>query len=506
MRFIHKFTLLLSILVIIGSLIQFFSFEMIFLKNTNSLFLNINSKAANNINDRLSVYFGQIEDSLKIIAFNPNVWMNRELLAEVCAKRPELDDILVLDKHGNIVLSSQNRAASAIKLETQDYFQHAIQGETYITPVVANLEEHRVIAIATPIIQNEVIEGVVVGTISLNRNALASLFNNKPFARDAYIVVADNQGTMLFHPDKNLIGSPITAIEKMQGASGATILSNGDGQEQYVSYKRNSKTGYLTIVYSLVSEIKQLRNIIIYQNLSISIVTVFLIIFFGTYTIRRYMAPFEDLTKAFGSIREGQYAEIAPSHHAAEFDEIIHAYNRTVMELEAVHNKLLGEANNDGLTAALNRRAFVHTKESLDSGIQSRSINTLGIILIDFDDFKNINDTQGHLAGDDILKEFVDIAKAIIAPHPLFRYGGDEFIAVLRNVPRDTVVRFAEQIRQSCEQKLHGSTISIGIATYPENANSLDELLVLADQTLYTSKMTKNKVTEHPTVFAPKND
>jgi diguanylate cyclase (GGDEF)-like protein len=243
----------------------------------------------------------------------------------------------------------------------------------------------------------------------------------------------------------------------------------------------------------------------IYQNLSVSVTTGFLIVAFGTYTIRRYMKPFEELTQAFSSIREGHYIEMIPSQHAAEFKEIIQAYNHTVKELEAVHNKLRVDANVDGLTGALNRRAFVQAKESIDLEMHSRSLNTLGVILIDFDDFKNVNDSQGHLAGDDVLKEFVELAKAILAPHPLFRYGGDEFIAVLRNVPRVTVVNIAEQIRLCCENKLRGSTTSIGVATYPENAKAMNELLALADETLYTSKATKNKVTEYPAGPGPED-
>lgn len=499
MRFIHKFTILLSALVIISSLIHFLTFDMVFLKNTNSMFFNINEKAANNINERLSMYFAKIEDSLKIIASDSNVWRNQEILDQVSLTMPEVDTIFILDKYGHVLLNSQNNYASDINLAQQDYFQYAIKGETYISPVVSSIQGLQVIAIATPIIEQGKIEGVVVGTISIKRNTLASLFGNKTFARDAYTVIADNQGTVIFHPDMSFIGNRVMEKGKLQGSSGSAMLRNSLGEEHYVGYKRNTKTNFFTIVYSLTDEVKQLRNMIIYQNLAISSITIVLIVTFGTYTVRRYMRPFEELTKTFSAIRKGQYTEIPSSHHAKEFNEIIQTYNNTVRELEAIHNKLRGDANIDGLTGAYNRRAFVHTKELLDIEMRSSAIITLGIILIDLDNFKNLNDTQGHLAGDDVLKEFTALAIEILAPYPLFRYGGDEFITILRNLPQDTVINLAEQIRLSSEDKLRGCTISIGVATYPENANSLDELLALADQTLYTSKATKNKVTAYPT-------
>jgi PleD family two-component response regulator len=61
------------------------------------------------------------------------------------------------------------------------------------------------------------------------------------------------------------------------------------------------------------------------------------------------------------------------------------------------------------------------------------------------------------------------------------------------------MIVFAEEIRSQCEKALRGCTVSIGIATYPKNTDSVDELLDLADKALYMSKDTKNKVTEYPT-------
>ncbi|MBP2661673.1 MAG: diguanylate cyclase with integral rane sensor, partial [Firmicutes bacterium] len=150
------------------------------------------------------------------------------------------------------------------------------------------------------------------------------------------------------------------------------------------------------------------------------------------------------------------------------------------------------------LTGAYNRRSFDKIVELLRGELQSGSLTTLGVMVLDLDNFKEKNDISGHLAGDDILKEFTVIAQSIVGFRSLFRFGGDEFAIILRNVSDTMVISYAEEIRLQCAKKLSGCTVSIGIAAYPKNGDSIDELLAFADKALYMSKETRNKVTEYP--------
>lgn len=497
MRFLHKFTLLLSALIIISSFIQFFAFDRFFLANTNSLLLATNEKAANNLGEQLLTYFKNTEASLQMIASDPEIRNNQKFLDKINEVIPEVNVIFILDKQGNITLASQPAKTSGLNLSQRDYFQHAIKGETYISGVYTSAQGREVVAIATPIIENSKIIGAVVGTVWLHENKLAMMFDNKTFGRNGEIAITDQRGSVVYHSDQGRIGKNSEIIDNLQGATGSLILRNASALERYVGYSRVPELDWHVIVSTPTDELAKLRSMMLYEILTVSILAIFLVIVIGNYTVRQYMKPLENLIEAFSSVKKGKYKRIASYGYATEFDEMIQVYNDTIRKLEEVHVGLKGAANIDGLTGAYNRRAFDNLLELIKAEQQSNSLNSLGIMLLDLDDFKRQNDAGGHLAGDDILKQFTAIAQSIVGIRSIFRFGGDEFAIILRNISDAAFLSYAEEIRLQCAKKLTDCTVSIGIATYPKNTGSIDELLNFADKALYMSKDIKNKVTEY---------
>ncbi|SFL70728.1 sensor domain-containing diguanylate cyclase [Pelosinus propionicus] len=497
MRFLHKFILLLCSLVIISSFIQFVAFDRFFLANTNSLLLATNEKAANNLSEQLLSYFKNIESSLAIIASDSSIRNNKELLDKINAVIPEVNVILIIDKEGNISLSSQPEKALGINLAQRDYFLHAIKGETFISGVYKSVKGREVVAISVPIIEDGMIAGVVVGTVWLHENNLAMMFDNKTFGRNGYIAITDQRGIIVYHSDQERIGKKGAIVANLQGATGSVIIDNYSGFEHYIGYSKVPELGWHVIVSTPTAEVTQYRNMMLYQIFAVGIFTIFLVVIIATYTVKRYMKPFETLIEAFGSVRTGSYKKISSSGYAAEFAGMIQSYNDTIRKLEEVHMNLKGAADIDALTGAYNRRSFDKTVELLRGELQAGALTTLGVMILDLDNFKQQNDISGHLAGDDILKEFTAIAQSVVGFRSLFRFGGDEFAIILRNVSDAMVISYAEEIRLQCAKKLSGCTVSIGIAAYPKNGDSVDELLVSADKALYMSKETRNKVTEY---------
>ncbi|EIW16399.1 MULTISPECIES: sensor domain-containing diguanylate cyclase [Pelosinus] len=498
MRFLHKFILLLCSLVIISSFIQFIAFDRFFLANTSSLLLATNEKAANNLSEQLLAYFKNIEASMAIIASDPSLRKDKELLDKINAVIPEVNTIFIIDKEGNVSVSSQPEKTSGVNLSKRDYFQHGIKGETYISGVYKSAQGREVVAISTPIIEDGTVVGVVVATVWLYDNKLAMMFDNKSFGRNGYIAITDQQGIVVYHSLQERIGKKGGIIESLQGMTGSTIMKNYSEIENYIGYSKVPQLDWYVIVGTPTAEITQYRNMMLYQILAVSIFTFFIVVIIGTYTVRRYMKPFETLIEAFGSVRTGNYKKIALTGYAAEFGEMIQSYNDTIRKLEEVHSTLKGAADIDALTGAYNRRSFDKIVELLRGELQAGSLTTLGVMVLDLDNFKKQNDISGHLAGDDILKEFTVIAQSIVGFRSLFRFGGDEFAIILRNVSDTMVISYAEEIRLQCAKKLSGCTVSIGVAAYPKNGDSIDELLAFADKALYMSKETRNKVTEYP--------
>jgi len=158
------------------------------------------------------------------------------------------------------------------------------------------------------------------------------------------------------------------------------------------------------------------------------------------------------------------------------------------------------EAVTDVLTGLYNRRYF---EESVEKEVQraKRQKTPFSVIGIDLDHLKQINDTYGHSYGDLAIKTIADIlksnARAIDVPA---RIGGEEFDVLLPGIASDGAMKAAERIRKAIESKeietIGHITGSLGVATYLEHTNNVEELLELTDQAMYNSKRNgRNRVT-----------
>lgn len=149
----------------------------------------------------------------------------------------------------------------------------------------------------------------------------------------------------------------------------------------------------------------------------------------------------------------------------------------------------------DSLTGLYNRR---YLEEALDRELQraKREGHALAVIMVDIDQFKRINDTYGHLAGDQVLAALAtllgDNRRSDDVP---CRYGGDRFLVLLPQTPRDAARDQAESWRTTFaalavrhgELDMH-ATISLGVAVYPDHGHTSDELTQCADLALYLAK------------------
>ena len=161
-------------------------------------------------------------------------------------------------------------------------------------------------------------------------------------------------------------------------------------------------------------------------------------------------------------------------------------------------------AHRDGLTGLINRKAFMMMFADM---LMSASIacEPLSVFMFDLDNFKAYNDRNGHLEGDTLLKELATlIGKSIRKNDIAARYGGEEFIIVFPNLPRQKAFNVAEFLRKKIErhpfahkesQPLGTVTISGGVATFPQDGDTVNALIAVADRRLYEAKNRgRNKV------------
>jgi diguanylate cyclase (GGDEF)-like protein len=150
----------------------------------------------------------------------------------------------------------------------------------------------------------------------------------------------------------------------------------------------------------------------------------------------------------------------------------------------------------DVLTGLFNRR---YMEESLERELRRavREQGPLGVIMLDVDHFKRLNDTSGHDAGDMILRALGHCMQEITRGYDIAcRYGGEEFTLILPNAPLSVAVERAEQLREKFKHldvehqghSLAPGTLSLGVAGFPEHGSSMEHILRAADVALYRAK------------------
>jgi two-component system, cell cycle response regulator len=151
----------------------------------------------------------------------------------------------------------------------------------------------------------------------------------------------------------------------------------------------------------------------------------------------------------------------------------------------------------DSLTRAFNRRYLVERLVS-EIAYARRHSSLLSLILFDLDHFKRVNDTSGHLAGDEVLRQVAGLVARLIRTEDVFaRFGGEEFVVLVRGISHVNVGRFAERIRVAVEElevmaeTVLRVTISVGYASIHELSDgerTSEALLRMADERLYRAK------------------
>jgi len=149
------------------------------------------------------------------------------------------------------------------------------------------------------------------------------------------------------------------------------------------------------------------------------------------------------------------------------------------------------QAATDALTGLLNHRAFQERVRDEVSQAEASGEGT-SLIMLDIDNFKEVNDSRGHLAGDDVLRGLADLLSQVAQREDTYRYGGDEFAVLLPHANGTRAAQVAERLRCAVTERTHGNgnriTISAGVASFPETAGSPEELIYRADAAMYWAK------------------
>jgi diguanylate cyclase (GGDEF)-like protein len=232
---------------------------------------------------------------------------------------------------------------------------------------------------------------------------------------------------------------------------------------------------------------------------------------------RNVLRPVDDLRTSVGLIRSGDLAhrvEVDRSHSANELTDLAVAFNEMAAALSASHDVLSYQAQHDNLTGLANRKAFNEHLLGAFSATGDRRADGVSVLFIDIDDFKRVNDTLGHAAGDQLLATIADRLRETTRPGDyVARLGGDEFAVVIEGPdPARIAGATAERMLQALAQPAWINdtnvpvSVSVGVANRHADDRSPDDLVSHADYAMYTAKRAgkaRYDVFERSTVTPP---
>lgn len=189
---------------------------------------------------------------------------------------------------------------------------------------------------------------------------------------------------------------------------------------------------------------------------------------------------------------------------------VLVAYITTMLASDVHYGKMMFKAlsETDEMTSLLNKRSFIPMFNKA-AEVAMKYNQPLSVMMIDADNLKEVNDKYGHKAGDKLIVSMANaIEECLRTSDVICRYGGDEFVALLPQLPSSRALETGERLRSAVENtsfdvdgQAISSTVSIGIATYPNEVGNVYELLEKADEALYECKRSgRNNVTSYASV------
>ncbi|HYD09108.1 MAG TPA: diguanylate cyclase [Acidimicrobiales bacterium] len=236
------------------------------------------------------------------------------------------------------------------------------------------------------------------------------------------------------------------------------------------------------------------------ENLTVVLAALFALsfattIYFARRNRRDVLVPLGALGETVDRFAAGDLSHRASVDRPQEFAELARVFNAMAEVLDADQQRLAQQALVDELTGLANRRAFTERLDAAFAGAVG-SDEGVGIVFIDLDDFKTVNDAGGHAAGDEMLRDVAHrLQDHTRASELVARLGGDEFAVLLergstvgdaRSLARRIVAELAEPV--TIDGREYSAGASVGVAFQDATVVSTEDLLQRADTAMYLSK------------------
>lgn len=434
----------------------------------------------------------------------------REYLLSLHERFNDFEQLMVLDANGTVVASSADQITQ-IQLpadwKARLRSDNQIVGETYWDPKVGRAK----LVIAVPAQRSD---GRLIGAFAAELNLAPVKVLLRSFTPDtsgAIFLVTTKGSPIATSQDM----TPILVQTRMPPLTMKKLLASARAPFTYTSFGGRDVIGTLENVpqvnWAVISELSaesafaQVRR---FRDVALLVIALLLILVSATaYRLGLLIArPLDRLTKGAGEVAAGDLAvDLPEAPGGGEVGYLTDVFNHMVSrlregrrELDLIHETLRKKneelemlSTTDSLTGLDNHRSLMQRLEDEEARCK-RERRSFSVLVGDVDHFKQYNDAFGHPAGDEVLKAISEIMREAARPVDcVARYGGEEFVVLMPDASAAEALDLAEHIRaRVAAKKFMGRkmTLSIGVASFPEDADSAEALISIADEALYQAK------------------
>lgn len=398
-----------------------------------------------------------------------------------------------VDASGSIVATAPDINFEGRKLSSSGAMEALEKKMPLVSEPYTGATGRLMILVSVPVTdQSGLYAGYLGGTIYLEEyNSLKTVLGQHPLTGNkSYVYVVDQNGTIIYHPNKNFVNknvqSNVSVQEVMKGKTGSLQGENSEGIDMLAGYAPTAASiGWGIISQTPVNTLMEPTTELVKKSILNMIPFMIFILVFSIIFLTRIVHPIRDLALYAQNISRNKPEQIKkiPAWYF-EARELKRAILVTVEHYQARLIEAESESKWDQLTGLYNRRA-------LDKMIED--INQYSLILFDIDYFKSVNDQYGHLMGDQVLRYTAETIMAETKNTDFcFRWGGEEFLILLPETKQEEAYFISERIRETFARTLSPIdkpiTISAGVGTLYETSDYFSELLHLTDQALYEAK------------------
>lgn len=423
------------------------------------------------------------------------------------------NSVLIVDAGGTVLATSpQSLALQGVLLNSAGNRDALARRAPFISDPYQSATGRLLVAISHPIFSAQgQYQGYVSGTIYLRQRSILQSLLGKHYYRDgSYLYVVDRNGRILYHIEQDRVGQfalQNPAVQAVtQGHSGAQQVRNTHGVQMLAGYAPVPSVGWGVVAQrpttATLASLSQLMSSVIWNAIPLGILSLLITWWFA----RRISLPLWQLARNVQNRDTGiairhvtgiraWYYEVAQLKTA-----LLYSFNL----LQDRIGKLNRASMTDPLTGLQNRRGLQQGLEDWQARGQP-----FGIIALDIDRFKTINDRFGHAVGDAVILRIAQLMRDDARDTDLLcRNGGEEFLILLPGIDAANAAQVAERLRVQVAAEVFEQvgtvTVSLGVAHYPTYHDDPQQALRLADKALYMAKeQGRNRTVVYPEPGSP---